>query len=321
MARRRVRRQRRLALAALLASAGWLVAVVGSFLSGADGPPRAGSERRAAAPGPSEARASAAPELPRGGRVILPRHRVVAFYGAPQDEELGALGIGAPDRAARLLRWQAGAYGFGGRPVLPALELVATVASASPGGDGSYSYRQSDAVVRRYLAAARRARALLLLDIQPGRADFMREVRHFSRFLAEPDVGLALDPEWRMGPGQVPGRQFGSVDAEAVNEVSAYLAAVVRRRRLPQKLLVVHQFTEDMIRGRERLSEPRGVALVLNVDGFGDRANKLAKYREFTRRHARFRYGFKLFYREDTDLMGPPHVLRLRPRPDLVIYE
>ena len=40
------------------------------------------------------------PELPRGGRVIFPHYRVVAYYGAPQNDELGVLGIGTPDQAA-----------------------------------------------------------------------------------------------------------------------------------------------------------------------------------------------------------------------------
>ena len=47
------------------------------------------------------------PELPRGGRSVLPENRVVAYYGAPQSAELGALGIGTPDGAARRLARQA----------------------------------------------------------------------------------------------------------------------------------------------------------------------------------------------------------------------
>jgi hypothetical protein len=57
------------------------------------------------------------------------------------------------------------------------------------------------------------------------------------------------------------------------------------------------------------------------VDGFGDRPNKIAKYREFTRSYRRRLNGFKLFYEEDTNLMRPRDVLRLRPVPDLVVYE
>ena len=152
--------------------------------------------------------------------------------------------------------------------------------------------------MRRYLRAARRAKALLVLDIQPGHADFMDEVKHLDRWLREPDVGLALDPEWHT-PGAQPGTVIGSVDAAAVNEVSAHLAKIVRVNNLPEKLFVVHQFTPDMIRGKAQVVQRPGLATTMNVDGFGDRANKVAKYREFTHDGTHFRRGFKLFYSED----------------------
>ncbi|MEA2424004.1 MAG: hypothetical protein QOH13_414, partial [Thermoleophilaceae bacterium] len=150
--------------------------------------------------------------------------------------------------------------------------------------------------------------------------DFMALTKHFGRFLREPDVGLALDPEWAT-PGQVPGKVIGSTDAAKVNQVSAYVARVVKRYNLPEKLLIVHQFTESMIRNKEQLKRQRGVSLVLNVDGFGDQPNKISKYVSFTHPRTPFRSGYKLFYKEDTNLMTPAQVLQLRPRPDLVIYE
>ena len=289
-----------------------LAAVIGAAMAasgGGDGDDRTGA-------GSAEPR-----ELPRGGRRIFPRHRVVAFYGAPQARELGALGAGSPDQAARRLARQARPYGRRRRPVLPAFELIATVASEAPGADGDYSDRLNQRAVRRYLRAARRRKMLLILDIQPGRASFMREVRAFRRFLQEPDVSLALAPEWSMDPGQLPGQAIGDTDAGTVNEVSRYLAGIVRRRNLPQKLLVVHRFTEGMIKDEERLRRRPGVALTVNVDGFGDTPNKVAKYREFTRGRRDRRHGFKLFYEEDTGLMTPRQVLRLRPTPELVVYE
>ena len=76
-------------------------------------------------------------ELPGGGRRVLPDRRIVAYDGAPQSSELGALGIGSPDQAARRLARQARAYRRGGRPVLPAMELIAVVANAAPGRDGA----------------------------------------------------------------------------------------------------------------------------------------------------------------------------------------
>ena len=140
-----------------------------------------------------------------------------------------------------------------------------------------------------------------MLDIQPGRADFSEEMAALQDFLGQPDVSLALDPEWDMGENEVPGEAIGSMTADEVNAISASLSAIVRRRRLPEKLLVVHQFTRDMVEDRERLRRYPGVELVLNVDGFGDRTVKVDKYKEFVRGRDPARHGFKLFYREDTN--------------------
>ncbi len=261
--------------------------------------------------------------LPGGAERIFPGHRVVALYGAPQDPALGALGLGTPGQAAARMRRQAAAYDRSALPAMPAFELIATIANAHPGEGDLYNTRQPDSTIRRYLKLARENEALLLLDIQPGRGDFMTEVERLSPFLREPDVGLALDPEWHIGAMGVPGEEIGSVDAGEVNEVSGYLQGLVDRHGLPQKLLVVHQFTEEMIEDKEALVAPPDVPVVLNADGFGDQPNKVAKYRALRPRGPikRFPLGFKLFYQEDYDLMSPSEVLGLRPPPDFVVYE
>src|SRR5829696_5278080 len=233
-ARRVTRRRRRLALAcgsALAAVA--LVAVLGAgaVLDGDDDETSAG-----------EAAERDPPTLPRGGRSIFPERRVVAFYGAPQARELGTLGVGSPQRAANRLKRQAGAYDRPGRPALPAFELIATIVHSDPGDDGDHAARQEPRTIARYLRAARRNKMLLILDIQPGYAPFMKEVRALRRFLREPDVSVALDPEWSMEPPALPGQEIGSTDAATINKVSAYLSRIVGRYRLPEKLLVVHRF-------------------------------------------------------------------------------
>src|SRR5438034_7604804 len=104
------RRRRRVALALLAAFALVLAWTVASTVGSGDGA------------------ADRPPELPRGGRTILPRYRVVAFYGAPQNQELGVLGIGTPAHAASELLVRARGYAAAGRrPVLPAFELIATI--------------------------------------------------------------------------------------------------------------------------------------------------------------------------------------------------
>ncbi len=307
--------QRRRLVAVAIAGALALGSATAGALTGAGGgstPPRSQAEEPAATPEPAE--------LPRGGRAIFPRHRVVAYYGAPQDDELGALGIGSPASAARRLERQAKAYARPDRPVLPALELIAVIANADAGEDGMYRSRQTNAVIRRYLRAARRAKALLLLDVQPGASDFFTETTRLERWLREPDVSLALDPEWRVQPGQVPGQVIGSVDAREVNAVTAWLAQLTERHDLPQKLVVIHQFTDDMVDDKA-LKARDGLEIVLNADGFGTRPVKKSKYDAFTRNAPGFDSGFKLFYKEDVGLMTPRQVLRLRPPPDFVVYE
>jgi hypothetical protein len=309
--RRRTRRNRGITVATVLglgaAAALALLLLPGG---GEDGSEASGAEEE-----------SRPAELPGGGRSIFPERRVVAYYGAPQDRELGALGLGRPARVVRRLRRQARGYEQPGRPVLPAFELITTIVHADPGDDGDHSARQPPEIIGRYLRAARRNGMLLILDVQPGYAPFMREVRSLRRWLKEPEVSLALDPEWSLQPPALPGQEIGSTDASVINEVSAYLSRIVRENDLPEKLLVVHRFTNDMIENEGELERHPGVALTVNVDGFGTRPAKRSKYREFTRGRRDRHHGFKLFYKEDTNMMEPRRVLTLRPQPELVVYE
>ena len=197
-------------------------------------------------------------ELPRGGKSVFPQHRVVGFYGAPQSPQLGELG----NRLARQRREAPGAAGaslqhtLGNKKLLPVFELLGTIALASPGADGKYRARQPDRIIRRYANEAREEKFLFMMDIQPGRSTFIEEARHLEPWLKRSFVSIALDPEWNMGPSGVPGERIGSVDASMVNKVTAYLSKLIRENDLPQKLVVIHQFTEDMVKNKENLPDP-----------------------------------------------------------------
>jgi hypothetical protein len=281
----------------------------------------------AASAGGGVASGAGGEELPGGGTKIFhgrdgdPR-RVVAFYGAPQSPRLGILGIGSPDKAGRRLERMARRYERrGNREVLPAMELIGVIALANPGPGGKYRGRQPARVIRRYLRAARRIDALLVLDIQPGRSSFTDEVKALEPFLRKPRVGIAIDPEWNMGPGGVPGKGIGHVGAREVNRVSLLMSQIARERDLPQMLLVIHQFTESMVRHDDRIKARDNVAVTMNADGFGTPREKERVYEELAPRGRRLHPGFKLFFEEDTNLMSPGQVLRLNPAPELVIYE
>ena len=312
------RRRRLTALLVVVAAVAVVVLVVKLLAGGSDtaAKPTAKAPQSTATPHATPA----ASQLPRGGRTIFPNFRVVAYYGAPQDPALGQLGIGTPTQAVKKLTKQAAPYGRKTRPILPALELIAVVAAGSPGEGGRYNLRQPDSVIRRYLDAARKDKALLILDIQPGRSDFFTETTRLRKWLKYPDVGLALDPEWRMDPGQIPGKVIGHVSAREVNATTAWLAQLVKRDNLPQKLLLVHEFTDAMV-PEAQLKRPDGLAYVLNIDGFGTQSLKVAKYHGFVDQAPQFRRGFKLFYHEDTNTMTPKEVMGLHPRPDVVVYE
>jgi hypothetical protein len=258
--------------------------------------------------------------LPRGGRTIFPDFRVVAFYGTPETARLGILGIG-PEQAAKKLLKQAAGYKAGHRPVLPAFEVIATVALGHPGDDGMYRRRVAADEIQAYLNVARKNKIYTILDIQPGRSDFMTEVKAYEQFLKQPDVGLALDAEWHVGPNGVPGQVLGSVDARSVNRVIGYLVDLVKRHNLPQKLLVIHRFTDDMIKNKGKIKSPDEIALTLDVDGFGQKAAKYVKYQSYVSEEDGVFHGIKLYYQQDTDLMTPEDVLFLAPQPDLVVYQ
>lgn len=252
---------------------------------------------------------------------ILGRARIVAYYGAAGSGQLGVLGDGSPEHAARAIEHRAAAFRRYG-PVQPAMELIATVAQGSPGPDGDYSEPVPAADIQRYLTVAHAHGMLLVLDLQPGRASFLAQAKTLRRFLLDPSVHLALDPEWQVGPGVAPGNGvIGSSSAAGINAVGAWLSRLVRTNHLGPKLLVVHQFTLTMLPDRQNITQHRGVEMVLHADGFGTPSSKMTILHQLAFPHPPFGVGFKLFFTEDTRLMSPREVMRLRPRPDVITYQ
>jgi len=266
------------------------------------------------------AKAVAAPQLPFGGTHIYPGRTLVAFYGTAGTPALGVLGEGTIPQMTRRLRKQAAAYRRPDRPEQIVYELIVTIADASPGNDGDYSHDISRDKVATFIRAARRNKALLVLDLQPGRTDFLTVAKRWRWALEDPWVGLALDPEWRMGPGEVPAQTIGSVGAAEINKTTFWLETLTRIHHLPDKLLLIHQFRTDMVRHIEDVRDRPRLAEVQHVDGFGTRSQKLATY-DAVERHEQFRMGFKLFYDEDTNLFRPAEVLRIRPPVRFVSYQ
>jgi len=202
---------------------------------------------------------------------------------------------------------------------VPAFNLIAVIATADPGSDGLYRSRQPAAVIGRYLEKAREIGGRLVLDIQPGRASVMREIRALRPWLEQPDVDISIDPEWNVGRRGVPGRTSGTIGAEQLNRASALLAKIVAAAKLPPKAMIVHQFHAKSVTKRPRVVQRDRVPTMLNFDGIGAPKPKVAGYLNL-RQNGLFD-GFSLFYDLDSRVMRPEQVLKIDPAPLYVMYQ
>jgi hypothetical protein len=267
-------------------------------------------------------------ELPKGGREVFPKYRLVGFSGVGGDPSYGLGRLsGDLDAKCKEIKKIGKEYAYG-RKVLPVFEHISVVVTGSPGKDGLYRMRAKKAELRKYLEAARKCKGILLLNIQPGRSDFMPELKHLEEFLKQPDVGVALDPEWAMDPGKIPGRNLGRTDGAELNEVAKYLADLVAENDLPEKVMVFHQFNEAAVQTMKQLKPHEGVALVRSIDGLGGPGAKVDTYNNLKKGQPKYIHpGFKLFYSEDVNpphgsrLMTPTEVMALRPQPEYILYE
>ncbi len=253
---------------------------------------------------------------------MFPDRRIVAYYGNHITPLLGVLGETGPERAVERVKAAAAPFSEPGRPAVGAFEMIVTVAQGSAGADGNYSHPSNIDDLRPWIDIAEREGLYVILDIQPGTSDFFTETIRYESLLKEPHVGLALDPEWRMAPGQRPGSTVGSVTAEEVNQVSKWLSDLVIANDLPEKMFIVHQFQTRMIKDRETMIDRPGLATIIHADGFGGRAIKLQTY-GILQVDPPWWNGFKLFIDEDTRIFQPADVLAFDtvPVPDLITYQ
>lgn len=254
---------------------------------------------------------------------MLTDAHIISYYGHPGGDSLGVLGEGPPDVVAAKLKRQAAAF-MQQEPnakVIPAFHIIAAVAQNQPQADGSYLTRMAEEELTPYLDIARKEGFLVFLDLQIGRSTVAAEVERVRPYLSDPIVHLALDPEFAMPPGEVPGQIIGSLDGEEIDAAQRVLDAIVSERGIPNKILIVHEFREGMIKGKQRVRDFPGVDLVYDADGFGGQSGKRSIYDQLiATRSTRFA-AIKLFYRQDTALFTPEQVLGLDPKPSIVIYQ
>ncbi|MGH2618536.1 MAG: hypothetical protein ACRDJC_25170 [Thermomicrobiales bacterium] len=256
-------------------------------------------------------------------RPLLPEYRVVTFYGHPHDPAMGIVGEHAMTDLAAMLRQEAANYAAAdpSRPVIPAFEVIATVAQRVPGADGTYILDTDRDTLTTYIDFAAEQGMLVVLDLQIGRGTVANEIEKVRDLLARPNVHLAIDPEFAVAEGQIPGEYIGSVTAESITYAQQVLAEISAANSIPPKLLIVHQFREDMIQNKEQLAPYPGVQLIIDADGYGAPELKTAVYNFLVRDEPIEFSGVKLFYRQDVPLMNPQEILALVPAPDVIIYQ
>ncbi len=259
---------------------------------------------------------------------VLPYHRIVAFYGNLYSKRMGILGELPKDSMLNKLKgevakWQAADTTL---PVIPALHYVAVTAQGAPGKDGKHRMRMPFHQIDTIVNWAKEINALVFLDIQVGHSFVKDEVPPLETYLKMPSVHLGIDPEFSLKNGEVPGSKIGSFNAEDVNDAIDFLVELVRKNNLPPKILIVHRFTQGMIRGYQDIKRVPEVQVVMDMDGWGDKILKRSTYLRYIYREPVQFTGFKLFYKNDTktgadQLYTPQELLRFTPKPIYIQYQ
>jgi len=259
---------------------------------------------------------------------LLPANRILAFYGNPLSKRMGVLGEYPKDEMFAMLdrevaRW---AKADPEHPVIPAIHFIVTVAQGTPGKAGLYRLQMRDSMTNALLGWAREKHALLFLDVQPGKSTVEAEVPRLRPFLENPDVHLAIDPEFAMQPsGAVPSTRVGTVDAKDVNWTIDFLDRIVKEKHLPPKVLVVHRWTKKMVTNARDIRPVPNVQVVMDMDGWGPPWLKFDTYHDHIKTEPVQFTGFKLFFQHDTEkgtaLLTPEEVLRLTPKPLYIQYQ
>jgi hypothetical protein len=259
---------------------------------------------------------------------ILPAQRIVAFYGNPLSKGMGILGALPPDKMLAKLDSEVAAWNLAdpSTPAIPALHLIVDVASLDPGKSGKYRTRMDSALIEKVYTLAHDHGALLFLDLQVGQGTLQEEIPRLAKYLKRPDVHLAVDPEFSMKHGERPGTVIGTFDAADINYASDFLQKLVDAEHLPPKILVVHRFRRAMLTGYKRIKLDARVQIVIDMDGWGPKSQKVDSYRAYVEKYPVEYTGFKLFYKNDrkkkgSRLMTPAEVLALHPKPVYIQYQ
>ncbi|TMU85939.1 hypothetical protein FGG79_12155 [Bacillus sp. BHET2] len=253
----------------------------------------------------------------------LKDHRLVTYYGTPVSEHMGILGKLEPEEYIKKLKEQTQVYSDldPERPAVPTIELITTMAQNAPGKDGDYVRMTAEENIETYVELAEKHDALVLLDIQLGTDTVMNQVQMIEKWLKHPNVNLAIDTEFHVAEGEKPGEDLGQVDGRDIQEAVEYLSELTEKNNLPDKLVLVHQFTGPVLTHKDAIEPTDNVEVAINFDGWGAAADKQALYRKYIRDEPHQYGAFKIFYDKDEPVMKPEDVLKMDPSPAVINYQ
>ncbi len=259
---------------------------------------------------------------------ILPFHRIIAYYGNFLSTQMGVLGEYPESQVFDLLNIELQKWDEvdPNTPAIPAIQYIAITAQGYPGDDGKYRLRMPDDQIQKAVDMAKKINGIVILDVQVGQSDLQAEIPTLEKWLAMPQVHLAIDPEFAMKPGQVPGAIYiGTLDAKDINYAINYLSGIVKKYNLPPKVLIVHRFTKNMVTNSQEIETVPEVQVVMNMDGWGDTSGKLAIYYQYIYKEPVEFTGIKLFYNNDlrngSTMLTPEDIMNLTPRPIYIQYQ
>jgi hypothetical protein len=287
-------------------------------------------------PTPATTTASTTPKMylwppktvyPNAG-AILPFNRIIAYYGNFYSERMGALGEHPEDQMLKMLQAEVSKWTAADpeTPAIPAIHYIAVTAQSSPGKDGKYRLRMPDDQIDRAIRLAEKVNGIVFVDIQVGLSTLQSEIPALEKYLKHPLVHLGIDPEFSMKGGEKPGSVIGFFSANDINYAATYLAKLVQEYNLPPKILVIHRFTQKMVRDYDEIKPLPEVQIVMHMDGWGSPEKKIGTYTHVIIPEPIQFTGFKIFYKNDlkppsTRIMTPEDLLKLSPQPLYIQYQ
>ncbi|HLY32327.1 MAG TPA: hypothetical protein VKQ36_14960 [Ktedonobacterales bacterium] len=264
-------------------------------------------------------------------RISVPHNRLLLYYWLTGDNGIGYpqyLGASNDTDLLAKIQQQSAVYQQldPSHPVVSALDLVDPIIEpCSPTYAPYYNHAPNPSVIQHYITLAQQQHMLFFLDVNPGWEPVGQIVNQLWPYLQQPNVELAIDPEFDFvtshacyGPGNV-----GQAFASEINPVIDRLSALVASGKLPPKMLVLYIWQWNMLPDWQSITLKPGVTVMTCVDGVGIPKDKIAEYNDFGAVKGIQYPAFKVFYNEPMEqpVMTPQQVLGLQPPPVMVEYQ